>query len=343
MDFNQSKISIYWRIGLALFVAFLLLEILIIASDFREPPEFSWVSLLLLGNTYLCLESVIWTQNRLDLQLNWSPEVLNKALSFLLSIVVGTLVFFVLFYGFKWLDHWIDHSEIPGRAHLFLATFLGLAMSTLFASIQTAIQWRVQFYEKHFKNEQLKKQLAYSQLNLLKNQLDPHFMFNSFNTLYYLIDENKELAKNFLSSIANIYRYILQNNDRPLIASEQEYQIASQYLSIMQQRFGKALQVKDLTNRKHLVNTQLPPLVLQQLLENVFKHNRIDDQAILTLSLRTDEHFFYVKNNLNPKRPEFSNKSGLQHMIQQYQLLTKKSVSILKDKKSFEVVLPLIH
>ena len=167
-------------------------------------------------------------------------------------------------------------------------------------------------------------------------------MFNNFNTLYYLIEEDGELAQSFLKNVSTIYRYILQNHDKSLISASEEYEMAKQYLAVIQQRYTDHFTLIDETSASAFEQKDVPPLVLQQLIENAIKHNRIDKESPLTLTLSTADNYLTVTNTLNLKRPEVTAKTGLKNIEKRYHYLTEQQIIVAKTQSEFQVSVPLI-
>ncbi len=343
MTTRLKKIKRVWRFLVAILVATLMMVMIWLFSSFKEPPQVDYIfTILLVLIAYACLETVRFIQLRLYNLSNFQSHTLNNTISFIVSIIAGTACYTILFYGFKWLDYFVNYSEPPMIQHMVSAVIVGVIMSIIFALIHFIIIWEHQYYKTYIQNEQFKREIAKANLSILKHQLDPHFMFNNFNTLYYLIDDDKKLAKTFLKNISTIYRYILDNSDKASIAIQEEYHITKQYLEILQQRYSKFLVVEDDINLKDIEHKKTPPLVLQQLIENAVKHNRIDEAYPLNISLSSTETYFTVSNNLNKKRTESTQKTGLKNIEKRYRFLTEKHVIVKKTDHLFTVSIPLI-
>ncbi len=330
------------QIILSATMALIMYGVIWVSSQFKYPPGFGWSMILMLLITYLTFEAVVRCQNKLmerslTKSLNW-----QRFFAVLGSVIAGIIAFTAQFYVFKWIDHWVDGSEPPYLQHMVMAALIGLVYAVIFAFIQLGISWKQRYFESQLENERFKSEIAQANLSILKNQLDPHFMFNNFNTLYYLIDEDSDLARKFLKNVSTIYRYILQNNDKELIPAKEEYEMARQYLAVIQQRYEGYFTLIDDTSSGAFEQRDVPPLVLQQLIENAIKHNRIDEASPLRLSLSTHDGYLTVKNNMNPKRTEVTGKTGLKNIEKRYHYLTGQSVRIQKEAGEFSVSVPLI-
>ena len=182
--------------------------------------------------------------------------------------------------------------------------------------------------------------LAENKINQLKNQLNPHFLFNNLNVLDQLIEEDKHKASDFLNEFAEIYRYVLQVSDKELIDIEEEVGFANQYFKLIQHKYGNAYQLN--IDRK-TTKGFIVPLTLQLLIENAVQHNlgRIENPVIICINI---EEAILVANNRNLKRnPKPVSGRALKNLKEQYALLSENSIEINHSDKHFSVTIPIIH
>jgi hypothetical protein len=208
-----------------------------------------------------------------------------------------------------------------------------------------AIFWLVKSREKRSERQALlKKEMIESQLSALKAQINPHFLFNSFNTLITIIDENSmnpEVAIEYVEKLSDFYRSILQYREQESISLEEEWELVQNFMYLLEQRYGNNL-------RLHMdpppQDAYILPLTLQMLVENAVKHNVISEKYPLDLFITVDvDRYVTVKNNLQPKsRAEPSTQFGLQSIIKRYQLLSERRVIIEKTNETFIVRIPII-
>ncbi len=191
--------------------------------------------------------------------------------------------------------------------------------------------------------EVLEKESVLTQLASLKSQVNPHFLFNSLNTLSYLIPESPERAENFVQKLSRVYRYILEIKDEKLIPLDDELNFLNSYVFLLKERFGDNLVVSINIDKKYL-NRYIIPLSLQLLFENAIKHNEISKAKPLTISVYiNDKGNLVVNNNLQKKNlVRQTSKLGLQNIKSRYELLTDKLVEVIEDIKNFTVVVPLL-
>ena len=342
MQVTIHKIPWFWRFGIAFIVSTLLFIMIWIFSRFKEPPGFNiFLNTLLLVMVFITLEVVRGVQRRLLYQQKRFP-VGRQLLVFAGSVLLGTLSYTVLFYGFKWIDHVFYYSEPPLLQHVLAALLVGLLLSIVFALFFLILHWKDMHYSIYIRNEHYKKELTVANLNMLRNQLDPHFMFNNFNTLYYLIDEDPNLAKKFLNNISGVYRHVLEHTKGHLIPIEEEFKVIRQYLEVLKERYGKGLTLEYNISEQHFREKGIPPLVLQELIENIFKHNQASQNQPIHVRLASKADCIRISNSVNPKLGSKSNGTGLENIIKRYDLLTEDKVLVKENNGQFSVTIPLI-
>ena len=342
MNKTIHKISWFWRFLIALIISSLLFVMIWIFSSFKEPPGFNiLLNALLLCMVFVTLEVVRGVQRRLFFQ---KKQFLarRQLLVFVWSALLGTVCYTVLFYFFKWVDHIFFYSEPPLLQHLVAAAVIGLVLSIIFALFFLILHWKDRHYNTYIRNETYKKELTVANLNALRKQLDPHFMFNNFNTLYYLIDENPIVAKKFLDNMSSIYRHVLQHTAGHLIPVEEEFKVIRRYLEILKERYDEGISIVYDVSDVHLKQRSIPPLVLHELVENVFKHNQINVECPICVQLISKADSFSISNSVVLKLNGNSNGMGLENIIKRYDLLTDNKVIIEENKDFFSVTVPLI-
>ena len=204
----------------------------------------------------------------------------------------------------------------------------------------------IYFYNKYQQNR-IKEQkviagTASAKFDALKNQLDPHFLFNSLNVLTSLIEENPDNAQKFTTSLSKVYRYVLEQKDKELITVDEELQFAKTYMSLLKMRFEDSI-IFDMPEKASNPESKVVPLSLQLLLENAVKHNMVTSSKPLHIKIYEDGHNLVVENNLQLKQiVKKSSGVGLSNIKQRYDLLTNKKVNISKEANSFAVAIPML-
>lgn len=200
--------------------------------------------------------------------------------------------------------------------------------------------------KKNTKQEVVEQKLiaksANAQFESLKNQLDPHFLFNSLNVLTALIDENPEQAQKFTTSMSKIYRYVLEQKDKEMVKVEDEIEFAKIYCNLLKTRFEDSVNFTFDINNDDLQKFVVP-LSLQLLLENCIKHNFATSSKPLNIRIFTEGKFLCIENNLQVREQlKESAGIGLANIVQRYALLTKDNVFIEKTENTFKVKIPIL-
>ena len=183
---------------------------------------------------------------------------------------------------------------------------------------------------------------ANAQFESLKNQLDPHFLFNSLNVLSSLIDENPRQAQKFTASMSKIYRYVLEQKDKELVTVEDEVEFAKTYCDLLKTRFEDSVDFVFEVNKDDL-RRFVVPLSLQLLLENCIKHNFATSSKPLIIKIFSENDALCIENNLQAREQiKESAGIGLANIVQRYSLLTKRNVFIEKSEDYFKVKLPVL-
>ncbi|WP_413533437.1 histidine kinase [Empedobacter brevis] len=190
--------------------------------------------------------------------------------------------------------------------------------------------------------ESTKAETATAQFETLKNQLDPHFLFNSLNVLTGLIEENPENAIDFTTSLSKIYRYVLEQKDKEVVSIQEEINFAKTYVNLLKLRFENSIDFEieptTFTETEFIV-----PLSLQILLENTIKHNIVSEQKPLKIKIYKKDNFLIIENSFQPKETiKDSTGIGLKNIINRYQLISNREVNIKKSEEFFRVELPIL-
>lgn len=205
------------------------------------------------------------------------------------------------------------------------------------------------FYFKEYKTtaleaEQLKSISAQAELQLIKSQINPHFLFNNLNVLAALIMKDNKEANRFIEEFSKVYRYILSNHDKELVELKQELDFLKPYIFLLEKRFNDGLQIK-INIEEQQQNKMIIPASLQMLIENAIKHNVVSRNKPLLIDVHTNgNNTIIVSNNLQQKQTvENSTGIGLQNIIRRYELVSNRKVDIDTTENNFTVTLPLIN
>ena len=196
--------------------------------------------------------------------------------------------------------------------------------------------------EKKVVEQKIIASSATAQLESLKNQIDPHFLFNSLNVLSSLIEENPDMAQRFTTSLSKVYRYVLDQKDKELVSLKEELDFAVTYMKLLQMRFENSIEFH-LPEIPEDYPGKVVPLSLQLLLENCIKHNLASEQKPLKIEIIIANDQLLVRNNLQ-KKESLSNRKGvgISNIVQRYDLLTQRKVVVETTNQHFNIYLPIL-
>jgi sensor histidine kinase YesM len=259
--------------------------------------------------------------------------VLALCVLFLLVIVDVFAVFDVFYIA----------DDLSSYGMLLLAiAFAQYIERVLYTSRQKNIQYEVEIQQTKNKLLLLENQRIIAQYEVLKNQVNPHFLFNSLNTLSSLIRNDDKKSLTFIEEFSVIYRYVLDANDKTLVELNSEIDFVNSYLYLQKMRYGDNLKLQIETDIE-LSNYCVVPLSVQILIENAIKHNEISEQKPLTITMHIDEDLIVIKNPVNTLsyKPE-SNGMGLKNLKNRYKLLTEKECSFAEIDNTFVAEIPVL-
>lgn len=282
----------------------------------------------------------------LNKKLSWTEQTRLRTI---LGIVLTVIVNFIVVYGCNYINFVIIQKvSTPDEFFSGKYNFTNWFMVN-FALMISAFLHAKGFMEelkKNTKKEVVEQKLiaksANAQFESLKNQLDPHFLFNSLNVLTALIDENPEQAQKFTTSMSKIYRYVLEQKDKEMVKVEDEIEFAKIYCNLLKTRFEDSVDFTFDINNDDLQKFVVP-LSLQLLLENCIKHNFATSSKPLNIRIFTEGKFLSIENNLQVREQlKESAGIGLANIVQRYALLTNDNVFIEKTEQTFKVKIPIL-
>ena len=284
----------------------------------------------------------IWLAHLMRLQFLSHTQLFRRLLfSAIIFIPVTALFVTLIFFGYYWVS-------FPGYTLVmsnykwalltgFIADIVGFAINE---AIFIYSEWRLSELER----EKLAKSNLQSQLDSLKSQVNPHFLFNSLNSLSSLIEDEPAKAEKFLNEMSKVYRYLLRNNEVELTNLATELQFIQSYFHLLKTRYGDALMLETDIQKNHL-DYLIPPLTLQLLVENAVKHNIMLKGQPLIIKLTSDNNDrLKISNNLQLKSNTItSNKIGLTNIAAKYQLMNQPEIVVEQTDNEFVVSIPLIN
>ena len=300
----------------------------------------------LIAGSFVLICLLIWEGNRLlEYVLLKSEGKKNKFYSlliFFLASHVTTLLAALISYLViaTWvLNYDVVQTMVPAKL-VFLFSF----RINLFLNCIHAIFYLLkQYQKKELEAEELRRISTMASLQAIRNQVNPHFLFNNLNVLSTLVMQKNEEANTFIEKFSIVYRYILKNQDTELIQLKSELDFIRPYIFLLEKRFGQGLKVNiDIPVENE--ELYIVPVALQMLIENAIKHNIVSTKRPLHVAITvSSEGSLVVKNNLQPReQKEVSEQIGLQNINKRLQIVAGKEIRIIKDEVSFTVEIPLL-
>ncbi len=288
---------------------------------------------------------IVWQGNRyLHFSLRTYFDWINKPLQ-KIAVLLLTVVFYTVPISVLMLVGWykLFTNEAVNWNIITQSTLIILIAVLFITHIYETVFLVKESENEMIKSEQLERAKAEAELEALKNQIDPHFIFNSLNTLSHLIEEKPQRAKLFNDNLADVYRYILQNKARSLVLLREEMEFLQSYFLLLQIRFEKAVELNILIKDAALDQYLIPPISLQILVENAIKHNEFSEASPLLITIEMKDEELIIHNAIKKKilRKE-SSKIGLQNLRERYKLTTSRQIVIEEETKYFTVHLPVL-
>ncbi len=276
-------------------------------------------------------------------RLTWSKEERIKRIVIgIVGSVVLTLAGLFLLNAFKFIVY--DGYSVTNFLKIQRWGYysFGLWITLTIVIIFHVIYFYNQYQQGKVKEQKVIAGTATARFDALKNQLDPHFLFNSLNVLTSLIEENPENAQKFTTSLSKVYRYVLEQKNKDLVSVDEELDFARTYMSLLKMRFEDSI-VFEIPERAENPDCKVVPLSLQLLLENAVKHNTVTSNRPLHIKIYEQEGMLIVENNLQLKPlVKKSSGVGLENIKQRYALLTNKKVTINQQADRFALSLPML-
>lgn len=298
----------------------------------------------LLGVLFFMLfyEILSIVNNRMDKKWSWYENTKRRFIyQFFIDFLFIALISIPMGWfisGFIAIDRKIDYLEdaliIGGVAMACILLLVVFELTMFFLS-----EWKYsQLLVEKFKKENLEYRF-----DRLKEQLNPHFLFNNLNTLHSLINETPKKASEFVLELSEIYRYVLKNKDEEIISLKEELDFTNSYIYLISNRFVKSINISvQLPEKIH--RSKIPPLTLQMLIENAIKHNSFDKSTPLKINIFKSQNKIVIENALQLKiEKEETNKVGLLNLKERYRFLSDKEIEIIRTETKFIVRLPIIN
>lgn len=314
-----------------------LLELIGVVSNseaYKTTPTSLGLSFRML---FLFLYSYVILQYNANMSMSYKKY--NKFLSISVSVFANGIIFMSFMTAYFFMYENITGGVLNARdkkIYIFLLVILLLGLIVLAKNLRYKLRRQADIEEK----EILRHQNLQSELAALKNQINPHFLFNSLNSLNSMIRENKA-ATTFVNKLSYMYRYILQSGNQDLITIREELKFIDSYVFLIKSRYREKFSI-DIDIEEKYETIKIPVLTLQLLIENAVKHNEISDKNPLKVSVFAKDEFLIVENKIQPRNTFVdSTGQGLVNINKRYLLLKERNIEINKENNIFRIKLPL--
>jgi sensor histidine kinase YesM len=301
----------------------------------------SWESIFLsLLYTYILGYGSGFIISKIENKYSWLDQPTKKFFLHFVSLAVFSFVVSaVVFYIFAYLmfegEKWLTLSEVMHQAKL--PALISISIAAFFTGTNFLKNWK----KEAIRAERLEKEKIATQYESLRNQVNPHFLFNSLNALSELVYENQELAVKYIHQLSQVYRYVLDSRNLEVVLLEDELSFLESFIFLQKIRFGKNLVVE--IDVKHSKSAYLLPLSLQILFENAIKHNVVSEEDPLKIDIYFKENYLVIKNKINLKKSmDKGTGIGLENIRMRYTYLTELPVIIHQDRDFFIVEIPIL-
>jgi sensor histidine kinase YesM len=276
----------------------------------------------------------------LDKKYSWQDHLVKRAIFGSLALIIYSATAYVVVevIMFKLVVGSLPENVITwGIRSSYIAVFISFIVSLVFVAVAFFQNWKKSLLEA----ERIKAEMLMYKYEALQNQINPHFLFNSFNVLSDLVYEDQKKAVDFINQLSQLFRYVLESRDKELVDLREELKFIEAYSYLLQSRFEEKLTIeRELEASEH---EMIVPMTLQLLIENCVKHNEISASQPLTVRITRNGAYIRVENRLQPKSiGSDSKKTGLSNIRQQYRYFTDKEIVITQTDSTFSVEVPVI-
>ncbi len=278
--------------------------------------------------------------NKMNQHFSWERNTLKRIVSQLgLSVLVASIVAIII----TIISNSINPYKEGVQPNIIYNVLIFCVVNIILVLILEAWIFFIERDNSKEKSKELEGRLSQLRFEILKSQIDSHFMFNSLNVLSGLIEKDTRKAQDFIDEFSNIYRYVLDTIERPVVSVNEEISFARSYMFLQQIRYGEPLKFSiDLPTK--ILGALLPPLSLQVALENACKHNLIDDGKPLRISITNENDTLVITNNIQLKIVSRTSKgTGQPNLKKRYELLSDKLPEFRIGTSKYKVILPLIN
>lgn len=276
----------------------------------------------------------------LDLKISWIETPVKKVFIEILTFLVYSVSAFILIQFF---NYYIWNGILPAQAWSSIirsvpyTLLISFTISLIFTATGFFFAWKRSFEQA----EKLKVEMLAYKYESLRNQINPHFLFNSLNVLSDLVYDDQALAVKFIRQMSDLFRYVLDSRDKELVPLREELDFIQSYTFMLKTRFESKLNIEIAVEANP--EDYIVPMTLQLLIENAVKHNEVSEAFPLRIVVRKTEDYLEVENNMQPKSAgDDSKKTGLKNITQQFSFFSEKPIKILSSDERYLVRVPIL-
>jgi two-component system LytT family sensor kinase len=333
----QNKFRWIYMVIAGIVITFIM-KILVYVNQENHAPIFDFLITILI--TTIVWEGNLHIDNFLNKNLPWVQKTKQRlVVQFLVTMIYTAIVIYCLSGVY---NQFICENSIEHQKMIFPSLIIGMIVSLFILLIEVSSHFFIGWKSSLLEVEKYKTANAQAQLENLKEQINPHFLFNNLSVLSSLVTKNQEKALDFIQQLSKVYRYVLDSKQHELISLQDELRFLDSYIYLLTIRFDASLHI-EMFDSSQQPSKFLPPMCLQMLVENAIKHNEVSSSLPLHIRITSTGQSITVWNNNQARlQKEISAKTGLQNIKERYAYFTDRPVIILHDENSFSVTLPLL-
>ena len=344
MTITIKNLSYHRRQNLIIFIGMLILALVITLALYDSNREnFKYFAMSYVWALAICLTQ--WLGNSyfnglLDKKYSWTKHLVKRTLYGTLAIIGYSVIAYLVVQAIM---SFLYYGSLPENMLAwslrtsYIAVLISFMVSLIFAAVGFFRNWKESLLEA----ERFRTEMLMYKYESLQNQINPHFLFNSFNVLSDLVYEDQGKAVDFIKQLSQLFRYVLDSRDRELVPIREELDFIRAYSYLLKTRFEEKLSIRvEVEAKEHEL---IVPMTLQLLVENCVKHNEISAAQPLRIQIVRNGGYLTVENNLQPKAAgEHSKKTGLSNIKQQYSYFTDQELIVSESGEKFSVKVPVI-
>lgn len=348
-DISQKPKIVSWQtIFESIIIAFALTSFFGIRMYISDDPNFSWqIGVISFVFTFLVALSITAVDHLLvnwfQVKFPWQKDNVKRitiefVITSITSAIIITIIYFIFLFSYYG-EVCAGPLEVELMDHIAIAIMINLIMLGIAETNFMVKQWK----ESIVQQEKLKRENAESKYQALNNQVNPHFLFNSLNTLTSLIVQSQKQSLEFVHRFSAVYRYVLDTSDKTVVEVKEELQFVQSYLYLQEARHGNNLKAF-IDIQSEDLNKLIPPLSMQLLIENAIKHNEISNSHPIHLQIYTKDKSLFIENNYQPRKEKQNDTGrGLKNLEERYAYLCEEKPFFGIKGEKFIAKIPMLE